>query len=254
MTLNRITRILCSIAAVASIVVFMLTSQAATPFPGGNGLAEIFANTPFKPKIGDWAAYKIVTPTETSAMRLAVVSNEDAGDGGSWLEIRMHQQALSEDMIVKMRLDRSGPGRIRIGQQYLQIGDQAPFDLSRRHGKVLMLHAFDPNCRKCGRPYRRVGVETMKVRDAKGGKVRAIHTKVRRTNGALLDVWQSKEIPLFGLVRMKDKGSQIELIGFGHDALSQMHGTPQPFEFIIDAGMLRTLQAFAIGLGIDAGH
>ncbi len=193
------------------------------PPPAKPGSAGPAAATPVLPaalggeletvKVGSWAEYVIADLKRKSTLRLrqAVVERTDKG---TWIEMTL-QLAGVDRLIIKCLIKGDSRKPDSVKRVILKAGTLQPVEVV---GGAPAEAA--PRYQAPGGTAMRLGAETVRV---PAGAIATEHFRIT-TKTDWGETWTSAKVPLFGLVKFKNRDLIMELSSSGADARSQISG------------------------------
>jgi hypothetical protein len=196
-------------------VSFLTAGMAAGQFGGGGPHISGLWN----PKVGAGGVYQIDSNGQKSEMTFAVVGKESVGGkDGYWVEMTM--QGRQGQGIITKTLMVFGEGSADLARVIIQMPGRPPMEMSTAmmHGKSASSAPSD--IRHSGQDLGSESVTTP------AGTFACEH--YRSSDGG--DVWVSKNVSPYGLVKTVSKTSTMILTSVLNDAQDKITGTPQPFD------------------------
>ena len=215
-----INRKLWSVAVILLIVgTYLGVAQAQGPGWQGPKMLGIW-----EPKVGSGAAYRIETKkaAESSTWEWAVVGTEKVGaDTGYWVE--MYGQQRRGEAVVMKQLTVWRGDHPEIKRMIVQTGTEPPMELP-----MTMMGARQPTSeqRDVRQRGKRVGTETIVT---PAGSFSCEHWQETDSTGTH-DVWVSKDVAPYGLVKASDPETTMTLVRVISSAISRIKGTPRSME------------------------
>lgn len=170
-------------------------------------------------KPGTWVQYTIFqrATQEVNAVRIAAL--ERVSGKGQWFEIAITDQA-KRTLVLKTLVAGTLSAPKGVLRTIIQPPGHQPIELPAGKRDAVKLPRMatgpDPKARLVG---------TGKVKVAAGtfvaGRYRTVDKK-----GRVSQVWSSKDVPGWPMVRAESPDAMIELAGFGKGATSQIRGKP----------------------------
>ena len=179
-------------------------------------------------KPGAWAAYRVHTTgkegtPETVNWKMACVGTEEVeGQEGIWLEVETDMPESDEGeasraRVIMKSLVVGDPGKEQsVHKMIMQAGNRPPIlmDVSPEAGEEETEYPEAKN----------LGTETITV---PAGTFTCRHLQVKVSEGETGDIYLSEEVALFGIVKLRGGGNEMELVDHGASgAVSQIKGEP----------------------------
>lgn len=184
---------------------------------------------PPKWSVGDWVEYHVKSSSSSLkdyTLRFAITGEEKvANETYYWLE--MVGTSEGSRFVYKMLVPYGYRGVAE--RMIIKVEDQPALEMPKAEGL-----ADEPP--GDNRPYLflETDVAKGKIDEAKinvpAGDYLAVHSKVKDLNGREAEVWLSKEIPLFGIVKAKIGVEDMEFVAKGKDAKTVISEEPQKID------------------------
>lgn len=201
---------------------------------GGMGGASAFRGI-WSPTVGQGGEYQIDQKngrnSGPSDMTIAIVGKEDvSGQPGVWMEITTKEPRSGNTMYMKFLVVTNG-GTNQNVKMIMQQPPQPPMEMDLNGGQM-MGHgrAAQPQSSDVSKEGKDLGVETITV---PAGTFSCEHYQSAEGD----DVWVSKTVSPWGLVKMTGKDTDMVLEKVITDAHDMITGTPQVFQMPNVGGM-----------------
>jgi hypothetical protein len=172
------------------------------------------------PKVGSYAEYKLTYPGEKVEVmaRFAIVGKEKSPEGKDlfWYEYQTNDLKNKSIDIVKMLISGDPQKEGNIVRMILRHNQDKPMELSE--GIMQMVNApmkGEKEKVKDTGEVKNLGKETLKTA---AGSFECTHMQYISEKKEISDVWQTPQIPFFGLVKSVMQGMSMEIQKFGNDA------------------------------------
>jgi hypothetical protein len=182
-----------------------VTAAPALPAPLGGELDNV--------KVGHWAEYVVadLKRKSTLRMRLAIVERVDKG---TWAELTLQMPGVDR-LIIKTLVKGDSRKPESVKRVILKAGNLQPVEVvGGPPAEAAPRYQPPPGQSK------RLGNETVRV---PAGAIAAEHLRLTQKD-EVSDSWTSSKIPLFGLVKFKNREIIMELASSGTDARPQITG------------------------------
>ncbi len=212
--------------AALSLWALVAVSARAQPLPGmlpRRSLPPQVRPTPGRLKVGYWVEYAVRNHEQGQSFRwrVAIVGRE--GRNRLWWE-HLLRFGRTRAIIVKLLVADSTTSKARVLDAiWKPLGHQA-LRVPVSQGKGLM-DLYVPKVR--GRAQDR-GTELVRVA---GGSFRAHRYDVVDNRGRRISFWNSRSVPIFGLVKLLSPALRMELTGYGTSATTMIHEKPGKWPF-----------------------
>jgi hypothetical protein len=201
---------------IVSIALIFVFAQLAEAQFGGAGGPRFF--TEFKPVVGGWAEYQFTGKDLPTKMRIAIVGKEgDAYWYESQMESKKHGKTTSKMLVAGDPTDMKNVKRM-IVKEGEKPATEMPTEMMSMFGG------------KKGQGSKgklvEMGAETVTVPagNFKTQRMRYTEDKI------VIDMWVSKDIPPYGLVKTTMKDGDMVLLAYGKGAKTTITETPKKFE------------------------
>lgn len=201
------------ISTVSMIFILSLVSLAYAQFGSGSG-PKFHAE--FKPIVGGWAEYQMTRKgDQPTKMKIAIVGKE--GDA-YWYETIMEIKREGK-VVSKMLVSGSPDDTKNVKRMIVKSGDQPAMEMP-----IQMMPSSTGQGEK-GK-WMDKGNETIKV---PAGTFKTRHMQYRH-GPDIIDMWVSKDISPYGIVKSQSEDFEMVLVGNGSGATTLITETPQKFE------------------------
>lgn len=180
-------------------------------------------------KIGSWASYISTTDNKTSNMRFALVGEEKVeGKRGIWYEVNMQEQK-EKGTTIKMLMCPENESEWKVSRMIVQQeGEKAmelPSGMFNTSKSMLKQIPLDSENGSGKGELVELDAETLSVN---GKSLDCRHYKAVSAEGESSEVWVSRDVPVFSLVRVQSKDTKMELQEWGDSgAESRVTGEPE---------------------------
>jgi hypothetical protein len=184
--------------------------------------------TPFKPVVGSGAAYQFTGKKENANFAYAVVGKEQVdGNEGYWLEIRINDQKMKGEMVMKELMVMNG-SQPELKALITQPPGQEPMEMPSAMLGMIRSHtpAATGGNEKTGGLGQKVGTETITV---PAGTFTCDHYQTQE-EGSTVDLWVSTKVSPYGVVKMVRNDATMVLEKVLTNETSHIHGTPKKFQ------------------------
>jgi hypothetical protein len=164
-------------------------------------------------KVGAWAEYVVadLKRKSTLRMRLAIVERTDKG---TWAELTLQMPGV-ERLVIKCLVKGDSRKPESIKRVILRAGTLQPVEVVGGPPAEAA-----PRYQPPAGTSKKLGTETVRV---PAGATAAEHLRLT-SKDEVSDSWSSAKVPLFGLVKFKNREIIMELAASGTDARSQITG------------------------------
>ena len=201
------------ILTVSMLLILSLVPFSYAQFGGGTGPKF---HVEFKPVVGGWAEYQMIRKgDQPTKMKIAIVGKEgDAYWYESIMEIKREGKVIS-----KMLVSGSPDDTKNVKRMVVKSGDQPAMEMP-----VQMMPSSADQGQK-GKLTDK-GTETIKV---PAGTFKTRHMQYQ-DGPDIVDIWVSKDISPYGIVKSQSKDFEMVLLGNGTGATTLITETPQKLE------------------------
>jgi hypothetical protein len=220
MSFNRKAAFLCAI--------FLSTATIAAAQFGHRGPRAPQIPTPFKPVVGSGAEYQFTGKKENANFAYAVVGKEQVdGNEGYWLEIRINNQKMKGEMVMKELMAMNGSQPV-LKKLITQAPGRDPMEMPSAMLGMIRSHtpAATGGNEKTGGLGQKVGTETITV---PAGTFTCDHYRTQE-EGSTVDLWVSSKVSPYGVVKMVRNDATMVLEKVLTNETSHIHGTPKKFQ------------------------
>lgn len=210
-----------------------LTASGQMPgIPGPGNMPKMFGE--FKmPEVGSYVEYKMTYPSEKmeTIARISIVGKEKTPDGKElyWYEYQTTDPKTGNTDVVKMLISGGPQQQGTISRMILKHNKDKAMELPEE--MMNMINAptqkEEEKVKKEGE-VKNLGKEKLQT---PAGILECSHVQYVSENKEVSDVWQSKEVPFFGLAKSVTQGMNMEVQKFGKDAKSAI--TEEPEKLVI---------------------
>jgi len=200
--------------------------------PGPGNMPKMFGE--FKiPEVGSYAEYKMTYPSEKveTIARMAIVGKEKTPDGKElyWYEYQTTDPKTGNIDIVKMLISGDPQEKGTINRMIFKHNKDKAMELPGEMMQMINapMKKEEEKVKKEGEA-KDLGKETLKTQ---AGSLECEHLQYISENKEVSDVWQAKDVPLFGLAKSVTRGVSMEIQKFGKDAKSAI--TEEPEKLVI---------------------
>jgi hypothetical protein len=212
-------------------LIFFLALIAEAQMPGISApgkMPEMFGE--FKmPEVGSYAEYKLSYPAEKveSILRMSIVGKEKAAKGEElfWYEYQTRDPKTGNVDIVKMLVSGDPQKEGNIIRMILKHNKDKAMELPAE--MIQMINApMEEEKKETGEKgeVKKIGKETL---ETPAGKFECNHLQYVSGKNETEDIWQSEEIPFFGLTKSVARDMSMEIQKFGKDAKSAITEEPE---------------------------
>jgi len=172
------------------------------------------------PEVGSYAEYKLIYPGEKLEItaRFAIVGKEKSSEGKElyWYEYQTNDPKSKSIDIVKMLISGDPQKEGNIIRMILKQNQDKPMELSAEIMQMVNapMKGEKEKVKDTGE-VRNLGKETLKTA---AGSFECTHMQYVSEKTAVSDVWQTPQIPFFGLAKSVNEGLTMEIQKFGKDA------------------------------------
>jgi hypothetical protein len=219
MSFSRKAAFLCAI--------FLSTAAIAAAQLGNRGPQTPQIPTPFKPVVGSGAAYQFTGKKETANFAYAVVGKEQVeGNEGYWLEIRMNNQKMKGEMVMKELMVMNG-SQPEIKRLITQPPGRPPMELPSAMLGMFTSHtpAATGGNEKNGGLGENIGTESITV---PAGTFECDHYRMQQ-EGSSVNLWVSTKVSPYGVVKMVRDDETMVLEKVLSNQTSHIQGAPKQF-------------------------
>lgn len=207
----------------------VLTADAQMPgIPIPGRMPEIFGEYKM-PDVGSYAEYKLTYPGEKAEniVKMSIVGKEKTikGEELFWYEYQTENPKTGDVDIVKMLISGNPQKEGNIKRMVLKHNKDKAMELPA--GMMQMINApMDKEKKESSKKeeIENLGKETL---DTPAGKLECTHLQYISEKKEISEIWQSVEIPFFGLVKSASKEMNMEIQKFGKDATSAIAEEPE---------------------------
>ncbi len=184
------------------------------------------------PEVGSYAEYKLTYPGEKVEViaRFAIVGKEKSSEGKElfWYEYQTNDPKSKSIDIVKMLISGDPQKEGNIVRMILKQNQDKPMELSAEIMQMVNapMKGEKEKVKAIGE-VKNLGKETLKT--AAGG-FDCTHMQYVSEKNEVSDVWQTPQIPFFGLAKSVMQGTSMEIQKFGKDAKSGITEEPEKIE------------------------
>jgi hypothetical protein len=174
------------------------------------------------PEVGSYAEYKLIYPGEKLEItaRFAIVGKEKSSEGKElyWYEYQTNDPKSKSIDIVKMLISGDPQKEGNIIRMILKQNQDKPMELSAEIMQMVNapMKGEKEKVKDTGE-VRNLGKETLKTA---AGSFDCTHMQYVSEKKEVSDVWQTPQIPFFGLAKSVMQGLSMEIQKFGKDAKS----------------------------------
>jgi hypothetical protein len=207
---------------------FAQISSAQMPgIPGPGNMPKMFGE--FKmPEVGSYAEYKMTYPSEKveTIARMAIVGKEKTPDGKDlyWYEYQTTDPRTGNVDIVKMLISGDPQKEGTINRMIFKHNKDKAMELPEEMMQMINAPVKKEEKVKKEGEVRDLGKEKLQT---PAGIFECAHKQYVSEKKEVSDVWQAKEVPLFGLVKSVTPGMSMEIQKFGKDAKSAITEEPE---------------------------
>lgn len=180
----------------------------------------------FKPVVGSGAEYQFTAKGKTAKFSYAVVGKEPvSGKEGYWLEIRITNQQMNGEMVMKDLVTMNG-SHPEIQRLIMQPPGRPPMEMpSSMIG--MMRDRMPPANGKTDKSIgKKIGTETIAV---PAGTFECTHYRTQQ-EGSPVDLWISDKVSPYGVVKMVGNNTTMVLQKVLTDQTSHIKGTPRKIQ------------------------
>ncbi len=165
------------------------------------------------PSVGAWSEYRVVgEEKDTVLFKYALTGKEKYEEVDCyWYEFQMTEE--DEKNVVKMLVSGDPSLQGNLKRLIVKNGDDPAVEIP-----VAVMEAQDDEAEPEGEEVKsepekpkEMGVETI---ETPAGKLKCSHLRIKSKEDQV-DLWVHEKIPFFNLARMTQKGSSMEVIGYG---------------------------------------
>jgi len=174
------------------------------------------------PEVGSYAEYKLTYPEEKVEViaRFAIVGKEKSSEGKElfWYEYQTNDPKSKSIDIVKMLISGDPQKEGNIIRMIFQRNQDKPMELSAEIMQMVNapMKGEKEKVKDTGE-FKSLGKETLKTA---AGSFECTHMQYVSEKKEVSDVWQTPQIPFFGLAKSVMQGLSMEIQKFGKDAKS----------------------------------
>ena len=185
------------------------------------------------PEVGTYAEYKMIYPSEKveTIVRMSIVGKEKTPDGKElyWYEYQTTDPKTENTDIVKMLISGDPQKEGNISRMIFKHNKDNAMELPEE--MIQMINA--PMKKEEGQVKKEGEVKDLgkEKLQTPAGILECSHMQYVSENKEVSDVWQAKEVPLFGLAKSVTQGMSMEIQKFGKDAKSAI--TEEPEKLVI---------------------
>jgi hypothetical protein len=174
----------------------------------------------WNPVVGAGAAYSLENHGQTSEMEIAIVGKESVnGKDGYWFEMTMQTPREKGTFVMKYLYVLDG-AQTRVVRTVMQMPGQPPMEMPA--SMMDRMGAASTQMADVRAQSQDLGGESVTT---PAGAFACEH--LRAKDGSW-DVWVTKDIPPYGLVKSHDRNSTMTLVRVITNAKDKITGTPQP--------------------------
>jgi hypothetical protein len=195
----------------------------------GGASAQMFGRPPeingvWNPVVGSGSAYEMDHQGQKTQLEMAVVGKEMIdGKEGYWLEITTQSPRTGGEVVMKQLVVLDGPST-QIERMIVQPAGQQPMEFSM-NGMMMKGNAQQQTKPADVRDRaEEVGKESVTT---PAGTFVCEHYRLKDGSG---DVWVSKDVKPYGLVKSQTKDSTMILTKVLRDAMDKITGTPRKMD------------------------
>ncbi|MDP2960766.1 MAG: hypothetical protein Q8N71_05015, partial [candidate division Zixibacteria bacterium] len=172
------------------------------------------------PEVGSYAEYKLTYPQEKVEViaRFAIVGKEKSPEGKElfWYEYQTDDPKSKSIDIVKMLISGDPQKQGNMIRMILKHNQDKPMELSAEIMQMVNapMKGEKEKVKDTGE-FKSLGKETLKTA---AGSFECTHMQYVSEKKEVSDVWQTPQIPFFGLVKSVAQGLTMEIQKFGKDA------------------------------------
>jgi hypothetical protein len=181
------------------------------------------------PEVGSYAEYKLAYPGEKVEViaRFSIVGKEKSPEGKElfWYEYQTNDLKSKSIDIVKMLISGDPQKEGNIVRMILQHNQDKPMELSAEIMQMVNapMKGEKEKVKDTGE-VKNLGKETLKTA---AGSFDCTHMQYVSEKKEVSDVWQTPQIPFFGLAKSVMQGTSMEIQKFGKDAKSGITEEPE---------------------------
>jgi hypothetical protein len=208
--------------------IFLSTAAIAAAQFGHSGPRAPQIPTPFKPVVGSGAAYQFTGKKEKANFAYAVVGQEQVdGAEGYWLEIRIDNQKMKGQMVMKELMVMNG-SQPEIKRLITQPPGRPPMEMPSSMLGMMKKHmpAATGGDEKTGGVGQKIGTESITV---PAGTFECDHYQTQE-EGSTVDLWVSTKVSPYGVVKMVSSDATMVLEKVLTNETSHIKGEPQKLE------------------------
>jgi hypothetical protein len=218
-----------SLLCASMILLLVQLSYAQMPGISAPGkMPEMFGE--FKmPEVGTYAEYKstYLSGKVESIVKMSIVGKEKSSEGKElfWYEYQTEDPKTGNVDIVKMLVSGDPQKEGNIRRMIFKHNKDKAMELPAE--MIQMINAPMEKEKKATEEkgeVKKLGMETL---DTPSGKLECTHLQYVSEKKEISDIWQSNQIPFFGLAKSVAKEMSMEIQKFGKDAKSAITEEPE---------------------------
>jgi hypothetical protein len=201
---------------------------------GHGGMGGMFGSMPTmpglsNPTVGSGAEYLINTKGKQMDVATVVMGKEDVnGSAGYWMEMRMNGADTNGEMVMKTLTVATG-SETGVKRMIMQQSGKQPLEIDGMMMSMMQRHQPPPTTPGAGSNGGRgelVGTESVTV---PAGTFTAQHYRSQGSNGTT-DMWISSDVTPYGMVKMTNADTTMELKKVLTNETSHIKGEPQKMQ------------------------
>jgi len=180
----------------------------------------------FKPVVGSGAEYQFTEKGKNADFSYAVVGKEQvAGNEGYWLEIRMSNQKMGGEMVMKELMTMNG-SQPEIQRLIMQPPGRPAMEMPSSMIGMMKERMASGNGTASKGLGEKIGTETITV---PAGTFECTHYRTQQ-DGSTVNLWISDKVSPYGVVKMVGNNTTMVLQKVLTDQTSHIKGTPQKIQ------------------------
>ena len=212
----------------------MLTGGLWAQLSGHGGMGGMFGSMPTmpglsNPTVGSGAEYVVNTKGKQMDVATVILGKEDVNGGaGYWMEMRMNSADTNGEMVMKTLTVTTG-SETGVKRMIMQQSGKQPLEIDGMMMSMMQRHQPSPATPGAGSNGGRgelVGTESVTV---PAGTFTAQHYRSQGSNGPT-DLWISTDVTPYGMVKMTNADTTMELKKVLTDETSHIKGEPQKMQ------------------------
>lgn len=216
---------------VGMFLIFFLALIADAQMPGipaPGKMPEMFGEYKM-PEVGSYAEYKLNYPAEKveSIVRMSIVGKEKTAEGKElfWYEYQTENPITGDVAIVKMLISGNPQEEGNIKRMIIKDNKRKAMELPAE--MIQMINAPMEKEKKVTEEKGEVRKLGKEILETPAGKLECNHLQYISEKKETEDIWQSEEIPFFGLAKSATKEMSMEIQKFDKDAKSAITEEPE---------------------------